>query len=284
MIRCFLLLVSILLLLTASAQFSSPKQILYHPGSDTHYIITLSGQIWSGTPETEFVYNPVVIGANVGQCLIIGDQLWAARIGDLKVYNLFPLELVASYDTPATEWLIGLAWDGDLTIYLHDQEGIYDFNMSTQISTTVNEDLSNWAEVKEMVYHPYEDKLVIVEDQTESLILAYDIPSNTYDTLAQIPAFDMERIDLGCDDHYLISGGGSTTGLAYALPYDLSTMGDTLEQFPLQPKDTYYDPLSGESFWLAFDSLRMMESACLSTGLEEMTTSDHLQVYFRDGL
>lgn len=259
----------LMLSLSSYAQWSAGKQVAKDEATGLYYVTTLGGQIWEDDGTGVFNYVPnQVAGGNSGWMVIVNGKLYIVRINKLKVYNLQPqVELDTIWDIPATNWLIGLAWDGNNTLYCHDQEEIFQVNMSTGAATSIFNDM--YGSEKGMEHDPFANRLIIVKDGSpNSVIYGYDIQTSSYDTLLFPPIRGMYDLDLACNNQWLITANLGSA-LLYSVPLDFSNPGDTVALLSPWPYGIYYDDVSNRVVYVKESTIDHVDQPCIATGITE---------------
>jgi len=262
--RHFALVALFLVVSSAYSQFSSGRNIAKDDASGLWYLVTGMGQIWEDDGMGGFDYAGAIAGANAGGMLIANGKMYVVRINTIKVYDLDPVVLVDTWTIPVSDWLVGLCWDGDTTLYCHDQVNLYGVSMNTGQTTTLYNDIA--VNDQGMEYDPFGDRVLIVRRAiTPSVIMAYDLQANTYDSvLVTINAYYMRDIYLSCNgSQFLISAGGTQDGIIYSVPSDLSHVGDTAASTYSQPWGLCYDAVDDILAYATEDSVPHVPAPCI---------------------
>ena len=255
-----------LLTLDLSAQFNGGHEIDRDLLTGDYYVVTIGGQIWRDSGQGyQFM---ATAGANATQMLIANGRLYVARIDDIKVYALDPFAQETGWDTPASDWLIALAWDGANTLYCHDSEVLYSMDMTTNAIDTVFDGFPG--NPGQMVYDADEDRLLILEHDVG--IWGYDLQADTYTMLLSLPYHFNHDITAACGDKWLLTmefdqGGG----MLYTVPKDLSAPGDTVYwDWSIRPEGVYYDPVGDSALYVLDDTVQTYTEPCaVASGISE---------------
>lgn len=279
--RHFALVAMFLIVSSTYSQFVQGRSIAKDDDSGLWYLLTLSGQIWEDDGMGGFTYTAVLTGANAGEMLIANGKMYVVRINTIKVYDLDPPVLVDTWTIPATNWLVGLCWDGDNTLYCHDQSDLFEVSMNTGQTTTLYNNISS--DEKGMEYDPFVDRVLIARDRTPSLIMGYDLQANTYDTVLVTNTHFMFDIHLSCNaSQFLISAGGTQDGIIYSVPSDFSNVGDTVTSTYIQPNGLYYDAGDDVLAYATEDSVPHVPAPCiLFTDVPEVEATNNSALEIR---
>lgn len=226
---------------------------------------------------TDYLYMGTA-GANASQMFIADGKMYIVRINKVKVYDLDPFGLETTWSVPAGSWLVGLAWDGDNTLYCHDTDVLYSVDMTTGIADTVMVGFPN--NPAKMEYDLNEDRLLILVHNDG--IWGYDIQTGSYTSLLSLPYHFLQDIIPACGDQWLMTMGfNQGGGMLYRVPEDLSTAGDTVFwDMLIRPKGVYYDAVGDSATYVMDNSLASYQAPCLSpVGIEETAAEQAPAVY-----
>lgn len=262
-------LIAFLIACQLNAQFTQGHDILRNENTGTYYVITLSGQIWVDQG-AGYVYAGLSAGANVGQAVLIQDKLYVARINKIKVYDLDPVALDTTWDVPAGEWLIGLAWDGGSTLYANDTQELFQVDMTTGSVASILDDYQGSTPGR-MIHDPLGDRLLFLEHGTG--IWSYDLLSGTYGMLHAAPFHRLNDFVHACNDKWMLAvefnqGGG----MLFNIPEDFSAPGDTAYASNLiDPRAVYYDAAGDSALYVEYTAVAVLHDPCATfIGINEL--------------